>query len=209
MRIRTLGGLSLEGAAFTRPKPLLVLAYLAVEGAQERRHLADLFWPRARDPRGSLTVALSQLRRGAPGAVEADRTHAWTRVPCDAAELLGSLDRAPDATTDLADRGPFLAGIAPSLLSVELEEWVLRTREFIVLRAHRARLRRAEDLARGGRWRSVATHAEGAYPLVDLAPEPEDLARLHTLLLAVGSDRARRVREEALPFDLDLAVATA
>jgi len=62
MRVITLGGLALEGAAFTRPKPLMLLAYLALEGRQERRQLAGLFWPHARDPLGSLTVALSQLR---------------------------------------------------------------------------------------------------------------------------------------------------
>jgi predicted ATPase len=209
MRIITLGGLALEGAAFTRPKPLMLLAYLAIEGVQERRHLAGLFWPHARDPLGSLTVALSQLRTGAPGAVQADRTHAWTRLPCDAVDLLESLQRAPAAATELEDRGPFLAGVAPPMLGVELEEWTYRTREFLALRMHRARLRRGEALAGSGRWRAAAAHAEDARPLIDLAPEPEDLARLHTLLLAVGSDHAKHAREEALAFDLDLAATTA
>jgi predicted ATPase len=209
MRVITLGGLALEGAAFTRPKPLMLLAYLALEGRQERRQLAGLFWPHARDPLGSLTVALSQLRAGAPGAVRADRTFVWTCLPCDAVEVLESLHRAPDTAAELGDRGQFLAGVAPPMLGIELEEWIFRTREFLALRMHRARLRRAEALAGSGRWRAAAAHAEGARPLIDLGPEPEDLARLHTLLLAVGSDHAKRVREEALAFDLDLAATGA
>ncbi len=195
----------MEGTAFTRPKPLLLLAYLAIEGAQERRRAAGLFWPQARDPLGSLTVALSQLRTGAPGAVQADRTHVWTRLPCDASQLLDSLQRASEDALELAARGPFLPGMSPVLLGVELEEWVFRTREFLALRLHRARLRHAEALAARGRWRDAAGHAEAAFPLVELAPEPEDLARLHTLLLAVGSDRAKHVRDEAFGFDLALA----
>lgn len=209
MRVLTLGGLALEGTDFTRPKPLTLLAYLAIEGVQERRHVASLFWPRARDALGSLTVALSQLRAGAPGSVQADRTHVWTRVPCDASELLDTLQHAPDAAIEMGERGPFLAGVTPPLLGVELEEWVFRTREFLALRLHRARLRRAESLAASGRWRAAASHAVHAMPLLDLAPEPEDLERLHTLLLAVGDDRAKRAREEAEAFGLDLAATGA
>lgn len=209
MRVRTLGGLALEGTTFTRPKPLTLLAYLAIEGVQERRHVAGLFWPRARDRLGSLTVALSQLRRGAPGSVHADRTQVWTPVPCDAAEFLDAPQEAPDAVVELGARGPFLAGVSPELLGVELEEWVFRTREFLALRLHRAHLRRAEALAAQGRWRAAALQVEAALPLLDLAPEPEDLMRLHTLLLAAGHDRAKRVRDEAEGLGLDLATTRA
>ena len=44
MLLRTLGGLQLEGTEFQRPKPLLLLAYLALEGPQERGYLAELFF---------------------------------------------------------------------------------------------------------------------------------------------------------------------
>jgi DNA-binding SARP family transcriptional activator len=49
MRLTMLGGLTLEAARFNRPKPLLLLAYLAVEGSKEKRHLYELFWPEAAD----------------------------------------------------------------------------------------------------------------------------------------------------------------
>jgi hypothetical protein len=47
--LRTLGGLRLEGASFSKKKPLLLTAYLALEGPKSRRHLQELFWPRAED----------------------------------------------------------------------------------------------------------------------------------------------------------------
>lgn len=62
MRLPTLGGLRLEGGSFSRSKPLLPLAYLALEGAKERRFLAELFWLGAANPRRSLNTALHQLR---------------------------------------------------------------------------------------------------------------------------------------------------
>ncbi len=50
MLLRTLGGLKLEGSDFTRPKPLLLLAYLALEGPKERRFLSELSWTGVTDP---------------------------------------------------------------------------------------------------------------------------------------------------------------
>lgn len=63
MYLRTLGGLRLRDTQFQRPKPLLLLAYLVVEGAKDRRFLAELFWPGAANHLNSLAKALSQLRQ--------------------------------------------------------------------------------------------------------------------------------------------------
>ena len=76
MRLLTLGGLSLQDTSFRRTKPLLLLAYLALEGPQERRYLAELFWPGESDPMNSLSAALTKLRKGVEGAVEADEVRA-------------------------------------------------------------------------------------------------------------------------------------
>jgi hypothetical protein len=43
MRLVMLGGLALEPSTFTRPKPLLLLAYLSLEGPRSRRDIAELF----------------------------------------------------------------------------------------------------------------------------------------------------------------------
>ena len=205
MRIRTLGELALEGASLTRPKPLLLVAYLAIEGAQERRYVAELFWPAAVDPLKSLTVALSQLRRGAPGAVEADRQRLWTRLPCDAVELLERLERGEHEEALRRDRGAFLGGVHLPNVGVELEEWIFGTREVVAARTHQARLDRAERAAGEGRFQDGAQQAEGAIGLLSMAVEPQDLVRLHTLLLAGGSPLAARARDEVEGYGIELA----
>ncbi|MCH1927486.1 hypothetical protein L6232_22055, partial [Shewanella sp. C31] len=85
MFLRTLGGPELVGAGFAREKPLLLLAYLAVEGRKPRRHLAELFWPRARDPLNSLAVALAQLRP--LGGVVEEGGHVAAQVVLDLSTL--------------------------------------------------------------------------------------------------------------------------
>jgi predicted ATPase len=204
MRLRTLGGLALEGVPFTRPKPLLLLAYLALEGPQERRRLAELFWPAATDPRKSLTVALSQLRRGAPGTVQADRRRLWTTCACDAVDLLERLARGERDETP-AQAGAFLDGLDVPNLGVELEEWVFGTREVVAARILQARLDRGERAAAEGRLREAAAHAHEAMELFSTAVEPQDLVRLHTLLLAAGSPLARRARDEVEGYGIELA----
>jgi len=208
MRVQTLGGLALEGARFTRPKPLLMLAYLALEGAQPRQHLAELFWPAANDRLKSLTVALSRLRQGAPGALRADRQRVWTELPCDAVELLEALQNGcHNGSLEHGERG-FLEGVQLPGIGVELEEWIYRTREYLAARVHRARLDLAEGHAAEGRFEEATALAQGALRLVETAPEPEDLVRLHTLLLAGRSPAAAHVRAEANDYGLPLAVSS-
>jgi predicted ATPase len=208
MRIRTLGGLSLEGAAFTRPKPLLLLAFLAVEGAQPRRHVAELFWPDARDRMKSLTVALTQLRRGAPGSVEADGRRVWTPLPCDAVELRGLIERGRREEAAARYGGPFLHGFETMRLGVELEEWLYATREAIAVRVQRTLLDLALDDSARARFRRAARRAEPAVGLAPGAAEPEDLARLHTVLLAGRSPLAAAVRVEAEEYGQTLVAST-
>lgn len=83
MLLRTLGGLKLQASDFYQTKPLLLLAYLAMEGAKERRHLRNLFWPRGASPANSLRVALRVLDRNAPGVLESVGPHLVTRVQTD------------------------------------------------------------------------------------------------------------------------------
>jgi len=205
MRLRTLGGLRLEGARFTRPKPLLLLTYLTLEGPRPRRHLAELAWPDARDPRQSLAVALARLRAGAPGAVDADRVRAWSDVGCDVHAFTAHLDRGErEGALDLYD-GPFLDGVDPPACSLELEEWMHARRERLAQLAHRALLELAERDASIGRFGVAADRAETALALHGVVPEADELRRLHTLLLAGGRSAAEEVRNEANELGLDLA----
>lgn len=202
--MRTLGGLELEGARLTRPKPLLLLAYLALEGPRDKRHLADLFWPRAKSPRRSLHVALSQLRQGAPGSLDGGDHQIGSPVTTDADAFLELVDAGAVDEAEAAYRGAFLAGLDLPL-GLELEEWVFRTREFLAGRARTALLERAEADASEGRWLEAGARAERAAGLVGAGfPDANDLARLHALLRAADSPRAASLRRDADGFGLEL-----
>jgi len=67
--LRTFGRLEVEGRVFRRPRGLLLLAYLAVEGPTARRTLARRFFPDATEPLKALGMTLTRLRAGLPGAV--------------------------------------------------------------------------------------------------------------------------------------------
>ena len=196
VRLRTLGALELRGLKFARPKPLLLLAYLALEGVQERRFLAQLFWPDASDAMKSLTVALAQLRQGAPGVIEADGLRAWSRVPTDARDFLERLDHHEPEVALAAYGGPFSHGVPQAGWGVELEEWVFRTREYLADRARMALLNVAEREAIAGDFVAAASHAVGAYRMAGAGePEPEVLTRLHALLMAGENPLAAEVRQ--------------
>jgi hypothetical protein len=92
-RLGALGGLALEGSPFTRPKPLLLLTYLAFEGSQLRRHLAELFWQEGNRMK-SLSMALTLLRKGASDVVEVDVKQVKSLVQSDVKELLDALDKS-------------------------------------------------------------------------------------------------------------------
>jgi predicted ATPase/Tfp pilus assembly protein PilF len=206
MTLRTLGRLALDESGLARPKPLALLAFLAVEGPQDRRHLAELFWPTARDHMKSLAVALTQIRRAAPGAVEADRRMVRTSLACDAVEMLDLLDRGDREAALARYRGPFLDGFYLPNLGVELEEWVYRTREYLAGRAQRALLDLADAAAARRRFGAAAAHAERAARLGAALADVDDLTRMHTLLLAGGNPAATIVAKEASGLGLDLEV---
>lgn len=206
--LRTFGGLRLDGADLNRPQLLLLLAFLALEGSQERRHVAELFWPRAADRMKSLTVALARLRKVGGGVVEADRERVWSQVRCDAVEFLSVLEgRDPARAAELYE-GPFAAGFYLRNLGVELEEWVVETREFLAARARAALLELAEGEAGRGQFSAAARRAEVACRLGG-APElePEELGRFHALLLAGDHPLAGKLGEEARDFGVEVVAS--
>ncbi|WP_114312075.1 tetratricopeptide repeat protein [Thermus caldifontis] len=131
--LRVLGGLDLEGHAFHRPKPLLLLAYLALQGPKSRRHLAELFWPEAQDALNSLSVALSQLKP--LGVVEGGEV-LRAKVSTDLEALRHALREGDLAQAKGLYRGTFLEGVELPL-GEELEEWVWSTRESVALEVYR------------------------------------------------------------------------
>jgi predicted ATPase/DNA-binding SARP family transcriptional activator len=205
--IRTLGRLELDGRAFTRPKPLLLLTYLCLEGAQRRRHLAELFFSAAQDRAKSLRITVMRLRQDAPDTLEATNDRLRALVPCDALELLSKLDAGDLEGGVGLYTGAFLSGLQPGGSSAELEEWVYATREFIAERTRTAQLTLAEREAARGAFEAATRRAEAALTL-EGANEPrlEDLPRLYALLVAGDSSHAERVRAIASEYDLSLTL---
>ena len=208
MQLRTLGELKLDGATFTKPKPLLLLAYLALEGPSDRRHLAELFWPGAVNPLGNLNTVLSRLRQAAEGLIEADDVRAWTPLESDAQKLLHALERGDLETALELYGGRFLDGFYLRDWGAELEEWVYARREALAGHVREGLVRLAEREAGAGDFAAAAGKAEAAY-LLPGAPEPslDELRRLHTLLRAGESLQAVEVHKEAESHDLDLKLS--
>jgi tetratricopeptide (TPR) repeat protein len=183
--LRTLGGLSLGG--FRRVKPLLLLAYLALEGPTPRRHFRRLLWPEARQPESSLRVALHALHAAAP--------QAWSGgdllvcgVPCDAVRLLEVQGEAALALY----HGPFVQGVPPQEVSEEFLEWTETQRRRLALHVRAGALALAEQQPP----EAAARLAERAYRLPG-APPPEvpELRRLLALTLP-GSPLEAELRAE-------------
>jgi predicted ATPase len=194
MRLTTLGGLELAGSTLRRPKPLLLLAYLAIEGRRDRRHLADVFWPAATDARNRLSVTLRRLRAEAPGSVEADSTHVTALVACDAIALRDALARGDVDAARALHRGAFLAGFELEL-GPELEEWLYATREAFADGVRDALIARAATLADHGDAERAAALAEVAATLPGATPlEPDAAAELGALLQAGDRDRSLVLR---------------
>ncbi len=204
MYLRTLGGLALEDTSFSRPKPLLLLAYLALEGPKPRRYLADLFFMDAADRMNSLSRAFSDLRKEAPGSIETDPKKAWTTLKCDALELLNlSENKHYEKSLELY-KGSFAIDYKLEL-SEELSEWLYGTREILAAKARNAFLISGEQEASKGNFSQAAFLAEKAYKLREASElEPDDFGRVYNLLYAGHSPLAAEVKQEAESFEIPL-----
>lgn len=210
MLLKTLGGLELVGVPFRQPKPLLLLAHLALEGPQPRAHLAELFWPGG-ESRKSLSMALTRLHQGAGDVVASDAVRVWATVDCDAKVLLQDLERGRWADAVELYTGAFLDGIYLDWHE-ELETWVYSTREYLAERVQYALFELAESAAQTQNFRRVRELAERAYRLPGAAPlDPSSLVRLERLLIAGESSLRTAIKRElcdyGIPTTLTLAEA--
>ena len=210
MDLRTLGGLSLVGAVRPRPKALLLLAYLSIEGPQDRPHLGTLFFGRARDRLGSLRTTLTRLRHDAPGALVERAQRLSTGVTCDAGQLLQCLDSGDLIGGVALYSGPFLAGVHPPDWTEALEDWVYATRETIARRVRGGLLTLSEREAASGDFNAAASLAERACWLKG-APQPDahEIARLDLLMTAGQSARLGQLRALVRSGSLDWSVGEA
>ncbi|MGL4608865.1 MAG: tetratricopeptide repeat protein [Trueperaceae bacterium] len=202
MKLVTLGGLELDQGNFRQARLLLLLAYLSLEGTKTRRFIADLFWSDANNPMNNVAVATSKLRK--LGLLDGDDTKLWVTVPCDATKLreqlqAGQLSAVQDYT------GAFLDSFDLHYYAGELEEWVYTTRETLAHEVRAALLQLAEQCASIGQFDLAAQHAERACKLPGAALlEPEDMARLHLILLAAQHPYQEVLEREAKEMGLPL-----
>ncbi|ULH17027.1 ATP-binding protein (plasmid) [Deinococcus sp. KNUC1210] len=185
MQLLTLGRLGLSGDALTRPKPLLLLAYLALEGRQSREHLVEVFFGGERGGAASLRTTLRRVRQAVPQALLTDRDTLDTAVSCDAVQFLQWLDAGELVRGTAAYTGAFLLGATLPTWTVELEEWVYRTRERLADRQRQALLDLALLDAQRAEFSAAAVYAVRSAELTDTSePSPEQLRLLLLLLTA-------------------------
>ena len=154
--IRALGTLGFEGRTRFRPKPLLLLTYLGLEGPTPRWRLVELFGAGARDPADAFATTLRRARDGL-------LAHAGDESPAAAVSSDAVAFRERALAGDHASalslyRGSFLAGLRLSL-GVELEEWCMHTREELAALAVRCHVRAAGVALAAGDREAAARHA--------------------------------------------------
>jgi tetratricopeptide (TPR) repeat protein len=212
MRLTTLGHLRLEGIRFFRVKPLLMSAYLALEGRTPRHFLADLFFSDAKDARDSLSSALGHLRKvGVPLEQDSEMvsvTLGYEALECDAVDFEAAVKMGNHADIKQIYQGPFASGLDIPL-GTELEEWFYRTRERLAHTRREVYLRDAEEWAARGEFEKAGYEAVGALELVHTPPlEEMGTKRLYTLLRAAQHPFAARVAQESLGLGLIFDLST-
>ncbi len=214
MRLNLFGNVQLVGSRFSRPKPLLLLAYVTLEGSQTRSKLAELFWRDDTDDKKALAKKLAKLsvilaqfkKEGASGVLEVTGSSVTSTVSCDVLHFMTACE-AEDFTTAITYYlGSFLAGLDLTKLelSPELEEWVLDKREQYASRAQLALLYLAEAEHAAGKLKPAKDLAERAYRLADAPePEPSTLNRLNLLLAAseVGKEVQNAMSNSLVELD--------
>ena len=194
---------------FSRPKPLLLLTYLTLEGPQDRGHIADLFFESGPRARSNLSMALTRLRKVVPEAVGADDLRIWTSMEAETQMFLDALQQRKWHEALRLYRGPFLAGLQLPDLKEELEEWIYEKREYFATQVQEALLQIGEEEAAKGNFKEAAKKAEEAYLLKGApSPEPEEINRYYTLLQAGENPIAKELVKEAKLFDIQLSISS-
>lgn len=197
MRLKTLGGAALEGSGLRRPKALLLLAYLAVEGPKDRQHLRRLFWPEAADAALSLRVLLFEVRAVGAEILQDNGSSLKLDVDSDVAELLATWRDCPTSALERPP-GAFLDGLAVTDLGAELEDWLLLTRESLARQIRAHLLLGAEAASNAGDVGGAAALAQQAWQLPGAPPgEAEELRLIYRFLSAAGHGLSAMLAQEA------------
>ena len=196
MRLFTLGGLKLE-PDLTDPQPLLVLAFVALEGERSRGELKELFWPHQPDKTKrskSLSDVVRRLKGAAPRLLEAGRgalsSYLTSYVGVDALDFQTAVENKRYEEAVELYGGTFSGGLERKRLRLgeEVREWLEGKRSELqegfvrtLLALADEHVRRGDPAAARGRVRQALALPEGVAP-----PSAQALARMKALLLAAG-----------------------
>ena len=215
MRLRTLGNLQVEGCDFKRSKPLMLLSYLAVEGAKDRRYLSQLFWPQTSKPSHSLSKAIYRLKQGldshessANELIQSDDQMISTRIEVDVLTLLDCLEQNDLKSAVELYQGDFLASVNVLDIEEELEQWILQTRDYLAKRMQVAYLSLAQQQfaqTSGDSTQTSLQYVEKAYKVLDSSlSSPDVIQALFKQLRLCKSPLADVLFEEVQDFGIDL-----
>jgi DNA-binding SARP family transcriptional activator/predicted Zn-dependent protease len=208
IHLRLLGGVELTAREAGRerrlmlpPKPLALLAYLALaeaEGRPVRRDvLLALFWPELSSTRAraALRQALHQLRRGLGDAVLDTGRDTIALSPaaisCDVIDFERCLAEGDRSGAMEVYRGPLLHGFFIDGASSELESWIERERTAFASKAFLACSELADEAVQS---RNGIAAAQWARRAASLAPENEIAVRRLIEILDTFGDRAGALR---------------
>jgi tetratricopeptide (TPR) repeat protein len=198
MTLRTLGGLEVAGASLRRPKPLVLLAYLALEGAKTRRQLTELFFPAVKDARDSLSSMLTYLRQSDLTQLHARAERITTNVTCDAVTLLAHLEKVELEAAVSLYKGPFLPDMR--FKEEELSDWIQIKRQELAQRLQESVL---EHLPQG--IPEELALLERVWQLTkDQSIDAGVLFQFYERLQSHGSALAVEVRENARRYGIQL-----
>jgi len=207
MRLKTLGGLSVEGSAFTRPVPLLLLAYVRLRGNESRQHLGNVFFIDKADSGDSVSVALRQLEHGlGDEVIDRDWDSVASRIDCDLLELNEAYAKGDLEAVVSVYGGPFLENLEASRYvksedwSEELASWVHKERLKVASKVFAAGVRLGTARLSVGRRDEASRYADIAlrafferfeydeYTAEHSSFNSRDLRTAHGLLTMLESD---------------------
>ncbi len=178
-------------------KAFALLAYLALEGRTERRHLAGLFWGDSSDPLNNLSVMRAHivLELGEEALIsELETLELGTTIRVDVLDW--------QTETDLEKRfalykGEFLSGVRfrewKRGLGLEFEEWLEQKRQLFITEQSELAFDLARLTIKNGQF-------EAALPLLELAAGDETEPREEALRLLLLVQGVRGETDKAVGF---------
>ncbi len=211
-----MGQLQIVDCEFTRTKHLLLLTYLALEGARKRHQLAELFWEGLKEEKTNkgerrdlhnLSTTLSQIRKYVgKDSIEngENKGEIQTPIPCDSNEFLKAFKTGEYEQAWSLYQGAFLHDIEHAFKFHAFDTlylWIMNMRERFAQMAQKTLIELAKCALEKEDFEKVRYSAELAHDLPAAPPlEPAMLSQITSLLLAGGSPLAAKTSKAVDEF---------